>query len=123
MSLPGLSISRHVLAYMLSGLIVLFGVIAFRDIGVDQFPQVDLPMVSVTTILPGADPEIIDTSITNVIESAVNSVPGIDVIASTSSPGVSIVRLQFLLEKDIDVAFNEVQAKVNQTLRLLPDDA
>lgn len=123
MTLPGLSISRHVLAYMLSGLIVLFGVIAFRDIGVDQFPQVDLPMVSVTTVLPGADPEIIDTSITNVIESAVNSVPGIDVIASTSSPGVSIVRLQFLLEKDIDVAFNEVQAKVNQTLRLLPDDA
>lgn len=123
MSLPGLSISRHVFAYMVSGLIVLFGIIAFRDIGVDQYPQVDLPMVSVTTVLPGADPEIIDTSITNVIENAVNSVPGIDVIASTSSPGVSIVRLQFLLEKDVDVAFNEVQAKVNQTLRMLPDDA
>jgi Cu/Ag efflux pump CusA len=80
MSLPGLSISRHVFAYMVSALIVLFGIIAFRDIGVDQYPQVDLPMVSVTTVLPGADPEIIDTSITNVIENAVNSVPGIDVI-------------------------------------------
>jgi hydrophobic/amphiphilic exporter-1 (mainly G- bacteria), HAE1 family len=123
MTLPGLSISRHVFAFMLSALIVLFGIIAFRDIGVDHFPQVEFPMVSITTTLPGADPEIIDTSITNVIENAVNSVPGIDVIASTSSPGVSIVRIQFQLEKDVDVAFNEVQAKVNQTLRVLPDDA
>jgi len=123
MTLPGLSITRHVFAFMLSALIVLFGVIAFRDIGVDHFPQVEFPMVSITTTLAGADPEIIDTSITNVIENAVNSVPGIDVIASTSSPGVSIVRIQFQLEKDVDVAFNEVQAKVNQTLRVLPDDA
>jgi HAE1 family hydrophobic/amphiphilic exporter-1 len=123
MTLPGLSISRHVFAFMLSALIVLFGIIAFRDIGVDQYPQVDFPMISISTVLPGADPEIIDTSITNVIENAVNSVPGIDVIASTSSPGVSIVRIQFQLEKDVDIAFNEVQAKVNQTLRQLPEDA
>jgi HAE1 family hydrophobic/amphiphilic exporter-1 len=118
-----LSITRHIFAFMLSALIVLFGVIAFRDIGVDKYPQVDFPMISVTTALPGADPEIIDTSITNVIENAVNSVPGIDVIASTSSPSISIVRIQFMLEKDVDVAFNEVQAKVNQTLRILPEDA
>ncbi|MBX3705706.1 MAG: efflux RND transporter permease subunit [Pseudomonadales bacterium] len=123
MSLPGISIDRHIFAFMLSALIVLFGLIAYRDIGVDQYPQVDLPMISITTVLPGADPEVVDTSITNVIENAVNSVPGIDNIASSSSPGVSIVRLQFHLEKDVDVAFNEVQAKVNQTLRLLPDDA
>jgi len=123
MTLPGLSINRHIFAFMLSALIVLFGIIAYRDIGVDQFPQVDFPMISISTTLPGADPEIIDTSITNVIENAVNSVPGIDVIASTSSPGVSIVRIQFHLEKDVDVAFNEVQAKVNQSLRMLPNDA
>src|SRR5512137_808096 len=109
MTLPGISISRHVFAFMLSALIVLFGVIAFRDIGVDQFPQVEFPMISISTTLPGADPEIIDTSITNVIENSVNSVPGIDVISSTSSPGVSVVRMQFQLEKDVDIAFNEVQ--------------
>jgi HAE1 family hydrophobic/amphiphilic exporter-1 len=123
MTLPGISITRHVFAFMMSALIVLFGIIAFRDIGVDQFPQVDFPMISVTTVLPGADPEVIDTSVTNVIENAVNSVPGIDVISSSSSPGVSMVRIQFQLEKDVDVAFNEVQAKVNQTLRTLPEDA
>ncbi|HEX2796992.1 MAG TPA: efflux RND transporter permease subunit, partial [Immundisolibacter sp.] len=123
MSLPELSINRHVLAYMLSGVIVLFGIVAYRALGVDRFPHIDFPIVSVTTTQPGANPEVIDASITNIIERQVNSVPGIDYIQSSSTPGVSQVTITFKLEKDIDVAFQEVQSKVSQVVADLPDDA
>ncbi len=123
MTLPELSIKRHVLAYMISGVMLLFGLIGYDRIGVDRFPEIEFPLIAVTTVLPGASPEIIDSSITNVIEGAVNSVPGIDFISSESSPGVSTVVITFKLTKNIDVAFNEVQAKVNQNLRQLPLDA
>jgi HAE1 family hydrophobic/amphiphilic exporter-1 len=123
MSLPELSIHRHVLAYMLSGVLLLFGLISFDRIGVDRHPDIDFPMVSVRTVLPGASPEIIDSSIANILESSVNSVPGIDHIQSTSAPGVSVIVVRFGLEKEIDVAFNEVQAKVNQVLPELPEKA
>ncbi|PIP03723.1 MAG: AcrB/AcrD/AcrF family protein [Zetaproteobacteria bacterium CG12_big_fil_rev_8_21_14_0_65_54_13] len=120
MSLSSVSIDRHVLAWMMSALLVLFGLISYDRIGVDRFPTVDFPMVSVTTVQTGLDPEVIDASITSIIEEKVNSVPGIDHVISYSTPGVSIVTVQFKLSKDIDIAFNEVQAKVNQTLRQLP---
>jgi len=123
MNLPRLSIRRHVLAFMLNGLLVLFGVIAYQRIGVDRFPEVEFPVVSITTALLGANPDIVDASITSVIENAINSVPGIDYISSSSSPGVSSIAITFLLSKDIDVAFNEVQSKVNQVLNQLPEDA
>ena len=123
MTLPEISIKRHVLAWMLSAVLVLFGLVSFDRIGVDRYPYIDFPMISVTTTLPGANPEIIDASITNLIESAVNAVPGIEHVQSDSSPGASVVRITFQLTKDIDVAFNEVQAKVNQVLRDLPNDA
>ncbi len=123
MTLPELSIKRHVLAWMISGLLVLFGLIAYGRIGIDRMPNVELPVISVSTTLRGANPEIMDTSVTNLIESAVNTTPGIEHIQSTSSPGFSNVTITFALEKNIDVAFNEVQSKVNQTLRRLPDNA
>jgi len=123
MTLPELSIKRHVLAYMVSAVMVLFGLIGYQRIGVDRFPEIEFPLIAVTTVLPGASPEIIDASITNIVEGAVNSVPGIDFIQSESSPGVSTVVITFKLNKDIDIAFNEVQAKVNQNLRQLPLDA
>jgi HAE1 family hydrophobic/amphiphilic exporter-1 len=123
MTLPELSIRRHVLAFMLSGVLVLFGIISYQRIGVDRFPYIEFPIISVTTTQKGANPDIIDASITNVIETAVNSVPGIEHIQSTSSPGVSVVAITFSLDKKIDVAFNEVQSKVNQVLRRLPKDA
>lgn len=122
MSLPELSIKRHVLAWMLSGVIVLFGIIAYNRIGVDRIPSIDFPVIMVTTTLRGADPDVVDTSITSVIESAINTTPGIEHIQSASSPGVSSVSITFNIEKDVDVAYNEVQAKVNQVLRNLPTD-
>ncbi|MDH3832393.1 MAG: efflux RND transporter permease subunit, partial [Gammaproteobacteria bacterium] len=119
-SLPEFAINRHIFAYMLSGVLLLFGIISFDRIGVDRFPEIDFPMISIRTILPGASPEIIDSSVTNIIETKVNSVPGIEHIQSTSAPGVSVIVVRFGLEKEVDVAFNEVQAKVNQVLPELP---
>ncbi len=122
MSLPELSIKRHVLAWMLSAVIVLFGLIAYQRIGVDRIPSVDFPVITVNTTLRGANPDVVDTSITSIIESAVNTTPGIDHIQSSSSPGFSSVSITFTLNKNIDVAYNEVQSKVNQILKRLPTD-
>lgn len=123
MNLPEISINRYVLAFMLSAVLVLFGLVSYNRIGVDRNPAIEFPMISVTTVMSGANPDIVDTSITNVIESAVNSIPGIEHIESNSTPGVSIVAIRFALEKNVDVAFNDVQAKVNQVLRKLPEEA
>jgi len=122
-NLPEISVRRHVLAYMLSGVLVLFGVISFDRIGVDRNPEADFPMITVVTRLPGANPEIIDSSITNTIEKIVNGVAGIDHVESISAPDRSIVRVKFEMDKDIDVAFNEVQVKINQILPQLPEEA
>ena len=123
MTLPELSIRRHVFAFMLNAVLILFGLIAFFRIGVDKLPYIEFPVISVTTAQKGANPDVVDASITNLIETTVNSVPGIEHITSTSSPGVSQVNITFNLDKRVDVAFNEVQAKVNQVLRRLPRDA
>jgi HAE1 family hydrophobic/amphiphilic exporter-1 len=123
LNLPELSIKRHVFAYMLSAVLVLFGIISYKDIGIDRYPTVEFPMISVVTILPGATPEIVDSSITNLIETSVNSTPGIDHIESNSSPGVSAINIRFKMDKDVNIAFNEVQSRVNQVLRDLPNEA
>jgi HAE1 family hydrophobic/amphiphilic exporter-1 len=122
MSLPELSIKRHVLAWMLSGVIILFGLIAYERIGIDRVPSIEFPVIMINTTLRGADPDVVDTSITSVIESAINTTPGIEHIQSASSPGVSSINITFAIDKDIDVAYSEVQAKVNQVLRRLPQD-
>ena len=121
MTLPELSIKRHVLAWMLSAVLVLFGIISYQRIGMDRMPYIEFPVISITTTLKGANPEIVDASITNLLESSINGVPGIEHVQSQSSPGVSNISITFALEKKIDVAFNEVQVKVNQVLRRLPE--
>jgi HAE1 family hydrophobic/amphiphilic exporter-1 len=123
MTLSELSIRRHVFAFILSAVLVLFGAIAYLRMGVDKLPYIEFPVISITTAYKGANPDIIDAAVTNLIETTVNSVPGIEHIQSTSSPGTSVVVITFGLEKRIDVAFQEVQAKVNQVVRRLPKDA
>ncbi len=122
MNLSEISIKQHVLAWMISLLIVVFGWMSYDKIGIDRFPAVEFPIISITTGLLGANPDIMDASITSVIESNVNGLAGIEHIQSKSSAGVSQVYITFQLEKNIDVAFNEVQAKVNQMLNQLPAD-
>tara|TARA_R110000787_G_scaffold98736_2_gene203021 strand:+ start:6031 stop:9117 length:3087 start_codon:yes stop_codon:yes gene_type:complete len=123
MNLPTISINRYVMTTMLSAVLILFGIIGYSRVGVDRYPTTEFPLVAITTNLIGANPDVIDAAITNVIETAVNGVPGIEHISSDSSPGQSTVVITFNLDKDINVAFDEVQAKVNQTLNQLPDDA
>jgi len=123
MSLPEISVRRFVFAVMINLVIVLFGLISVNRISIDRSPDIDFSLISVTTVLPGANPDVIDSSVTNIIEGAVNSIPGIDDVRSRSAPGVSNVFIQFLLEKDLDIAFNEVQSKVGQINSQLPDDA
>ncbi|CEN55216.1 efflux RND transporter permease subunit [Candidatus Methylopumilus turicensis] len=122
MNLPELSIKRHVLAWMLSAVIVLFGIISYQRIGIDRIPAIDFPIIMVNTTLKGANPDVVDASITSIIETAVNTTPGIEHIQSSSSPGVSTITITFALNKNIDVAYNEVQSKVSQVLKKLPAD-
>ncbi len=123
MSLASVSVRRYVFAAMLNAVIVLFGIVAYLQIGVEHVPNIDFGSVTVTTRMEGANPDVIDASITNIVEGAVSSIPGMDHLRSRSQPGVSQITAAFNLDKDIDVAFNEVQAKVSQVVRLLPEQA
>jgi len=122
-TLPEFSIRRHILTLMLSLVLILFGLIALNRLGLDKFPRIDFPVVSVVTTMQGADPEVVDRNITDRIEEVVNQVPGVKSITSSSSLGTSIVAIEFELEKNVDVAYQEVKAKVDGILKLLPDDA
>ena len=118
--LAALCVKRPVFATVLILSLTVVGAFAFTRLGVDRFPKVDFPTVVVTTRLPGAAPEQIETEVTDKIEEAVNTISGIDELRSTSSEGVSQVIIAFLLEKDADVAAQEVRDRVNRVLPLLP---
>ncbi|MGE0449982.1 MAG: efflux RND transporter permease subunit, partial [Vicinamibacterales bacterium] len=118
--LASLCIRRPVFASVLILSLTVIGLFSFTQLGVDQFPKVDFPTVLVTTTQPGAAPEQIETEVTDKIEEAVNTISGIDELRSTSSEGVSLVVVSFLLEKDADVAAQEVRDKVNAAMSRLP---
>ena len=118
--LAALSVRRPVFATVLILSLTVVGAFSFMRLGVDRFPKVDFPTVVVTTVQPGASPEQIETEISDKIEEAVNTISGIDELRSISSEGVSIVFIGFLLEKDSNVAAQEVRDKVNGVLPLLP---
>ena len=118
--LASLSVKRPVFATVLIIALTVVGAFSFTKLGVDRFPKVDFPTVVVTTRLPGAAPEEVETEITDKIEEAVNTISGIDELRSTSSEGVSMVIVAFLLEKDADVAAQEVRDRVNRILPMLP---
>src|SRR5262245_8543440 len=118
--LAALSVRRPVFATVLILSLTVVGAFSFMRLGVDRFPRVDFPTVVVTTVQPGASPQQIETEITDKIEEAVNTISGIDELRSVSSEGVSIVFVGFLLDKNADVAAQEVRDKVNGVLPLLP---
>ena len=118
--LAAISVKRPVFASVLILALTVIGAFSFTRLGLDRFPKVDFPTVVVTTRLPGAAPEEVETEITDKIEEAVNTISGIDELRSTSSEGVSTVIISFLLEKDVDVAAQEVRDRVNRVLPLLP---
>src|ERR1043166_2951276 len=118
--LAALCVKRPVFATVLILSLSVIGAFSFTRLGVDRFPKVDFPTILVTTVQPGAAPEQIETEITDKIEEAVNTISGIDELRSTSSEGVSQVAISFVLEKETDVAAQEVRDKVNSVLPLLP---
>lgn len=120
MSLYEICIKRPVFATMLILSLVVMGLASYRELGLDLFPKVDLPTITVSTSLEGASPEEIESQITKPIEEAVNTISGIDELRSTTIEGQSQVFATFLLEKDIDVASEEVRAKVSAILSTLP---
>jgi HAE1 family hydrophobic/amphiphilic exporter-1 len=120
--LAELCVRRPVFTWVLVLSLVVMGVFAYDKLGVDRFPKIDLPFVTVTTTLLGAAPEEIETEVTDKIEEAVNTISGIDQLISISSEGVSQVVISFELEKNADVAAQEVRDRVNSVLRNLPRD-
>ncbi len=118
--LAALCVRRPVFATVLIVTLTVVGAFSFTRLGVDQFPKIDFPMVIITTVQPGAAPEQIETEVTDKIEEAVNTISGIDELRSTSSEGVSVVLVSFLLNKDTDVAAQEVRDKVSGVMPLLP---
>ncbi len=122
MNLPEFSIRRHVFTLMVSLVLILFGLIGFARLGIDKFPKIEFPAVSVVTTLKGADPEVIDRNVTDVLEKAINRVPGIKAVVSFSSLGASVINIEFELEKNVDVAYQEVKARIDSVLSQLPPD-
>ncbi|HKQ70578.1 MAG TPA: efflux RND transporter permease subunit [Polyangiaceae bacterium] len=120
--LAKISVKRPVFATVLILFICVIGATGYFQLGVDRFPKVDFPAVVVITRLPGAAPGEIETELTDKIEEAVNTISGLDELRSISSEGVSQVFVQFKLDKDIDVAAQEVRDHVSRVLPLLPKD-
>ncbi len=122
MSLASLSINRPVLAVVCSILIVLFGLISFNYLGVREFPSIDPPVITVRTNYTGANPDIIESQITEPLEKAINGIAGIRAISSSSNQGSSIITVEFSLSSNLEEATNDVRDKVSQTIRQLPQD-
>jgi hydrophobic/amphiphilic exporter-1 (mainly G- bacteria), HAE1 family len=116
-------VKRPVFATMLIMSLVVVGLFSFLSLGVDLFPKIDFPTITITVLNPGASPEEIETEVTEKVEEAVNTISGIDELRSTSVEGISQVFVQFILEKDVNVAAQEVENRVQTVIPNLPDTA
>ena len=118
--LAEICVRRPVFATMLILSLTVVGLFSYKSLGVDLFPKIDLPTITVTVVNPGASPQEIETEITDKVEGAVNTVSGIDELRSTSVEGVSQVFITFLLEKNPDIAAQEVRNKIDLIISDLP---
>lgn len=122
MSLSTTSIKRPVFTTVMSLVIMIFGAIGYVSLGVRDYPSVDNPVISVRCSFPGANADVIETQITEPLEAAVNGIPGIRAISSTSRDGQSSINIEFNLEVDLETAANDVRDKVSGAMRRLPQD-
>ena len=113
-------ITRPVFTGMLTLTFVVFGLVAYPKIGVDQMPEVEFPVVTVLTVLPGADPESIERNVTKPLEEALNTLSGLDTLRSVNVDNVSQIVIRFDLDRKVDVAAQDVRDKVQATLSRLP---
>jgi hydrophobe/amphiphile efflux-1 (HAE1) family protein len=103
--------------------LVVFGYVGYTRLPVRELPDIEFPIVSVSTVLPGASPEVVETEITEVLEEELNGIEGIDIIQSMSTEQVSTITLQFLLSRNIDTAAEDVRDRVARVRNRLPEDA
>ncbi len=123
MSLSSLSIRRPVLSIVMSLVIVIFGVIGYTFLGVREFPNVDTPIITVTTNYTGASADVIETQIAEPLEESINGIDGIRTLKSVSRDGRSTITVEFNIDADLDIAANDVRDRVSRAQRLLPTDA
>ena len=121
--LAEICVKRPVFATMLVMSLVVVGAFSFLSLGVDLFPKIDFPTITVTVTNPGASPQEMETEVTDKVEEAVNTISGIDELRSTSIEGISQVFVQFVLEKDVNVAAQEVENRVQTVIPNLPETA
>jgi len=122
MSLPSLALKRPVFAVVANIFILIFGFIAFKFLGIRDYPSIDPPIINVRTSYSGANPDIIESQITEPLEKSINGIAGISNISSVSSQGTSNITVEFDLGEDLEAAANDVRDKVSQALRNLPQD-
>ncbi|MCB0573306.1 MAG: efflux RND transporter permease subunit, partial [Saprospiraceae bacterium] len=122
MNISDISLRRPVLATVMSILIVVFGAISFRYLGVREYPAIDPPTISVRTSYTGANADVVESQITEPLEKAVNSIAGIRTVSSQSALGNSTITIEFDLNADLEQAANDVRDKVSQAVRNLPQD-
>lgn len=122
MKISDISIKNPVFAWMLMFGLMIFGLISFSRMGLSQLPDVDFPTISVSVTLDGAAPEVMETQVVDVIESALMGVQGVQTITSSSKTGSASITVEFSLDRNIDLALQDVQAKVSGAQRLLPDN-
>ncbi len=123
MNLSELSIKRPVLATVLVLIIIIFGVIGYTSLAVREYPNVDNPIITVSVGYPGANAEVIENQITELLEQNINGIPGIRSLMSQSSQGSSRITIEFELSVDMETAANDVRDKVSRAQRYLPRDA
>lgn len=122
MNISHISLRRPVFAIVLNLVILLFGVIGFKFLGVRDYPAIDPPNISVSTSYEGANSDIIESQITEPLEKAINGIPGVKNISSSSNQGTSRINVEFELGVDLETAANDVRDKVGQATRSLPQD-
>ncbi len=123
MNLYDTAIRRPVFTIMLMVALIAFGVLGYQTLPINLLPSLDIPIVTVITILPGASPEVVESDVTDVIEREVNTIEGIEQLTSYSGQGVSQITITFALERDIDIAAQDVRDKVSGAVGNLPLDA
>lgn len=122
MSLSTTSIKRPVFTIVINLVLILFGIIGYTFLGIREFPSIDPAIISVRTSYSGANPDIIESQITEPIEKSINSIDGIRTITSSSNQGSSNISIEFNLDKNLEEAANDVRDKVSQASRSLPQD-
>ncbi|MCX6576184.1 MAG: efflux RND transporter permease subunit [Candidatus Aminicenantes bacterium] len=122
MNLTEVCVKKPVLAWMLMAATIVFGIVAASRIGISQFPDVDFPNISVSVSWPGAAPEVVENDIVEVLEESLSQVEGVRSLTSNSRMGSANITVEMELSRDVDVAMQDVQAKVSQAQRSLPRD-